>query len=45
MHHIESIGSGTLLQQLQALQKLRGDRFTPDPGWDSLFNAAEEETA
>ncbi len=45
MHHIESIGSGTLLQQLQALQKLRGDRFTPDPGWDSLFNAAEEKTA
>jgi len=44
MHHIASLGSDTLLQQLQGLQKLRGDRFTPDTGWDSLFKAAEDKS-
>jgi 3-hydroxyacyl-CoA dehydrogenase/enoyl-CoA hydratase/3-hydroxybutyryl-CoA epimerase len=38
VHHLEAQGSDKLLQQLQALQKLRGDRFTPDPGWETLFN-------
>jgi len=38
VHHIEAQGSDKLLQQLHSLQKLRGDRFTPDPGWETLFN-------
>ena len=42
MHHIEAIGRDALLQQLQSLQKLRGDRFTADAGWVSLFNSSEE---
>ena len=40
MHHIEAIGSDTLLQQLQGLHKLRGDRFAADAGWDSLFKSS-----
>lgn len=42
MHHIEAIGSDTLLQQLRDLQKLRGDRFAADAGWDSLFTSTGE---
>jgi len=38
VHHLEAQGSDKLLQQLHSLQKLRGDRFTPDPGWETLFN-------
>jgi len=37
VHHLESQGSDKLLQQLHSLQKLRGDRFRPDPGWETLF--------
>jgi len=37
VHHIEAQGRDKLLQQLHGLQKLRGERFTPDPGWESLF--------
>ena len=42
MHHIEAIGSDTLLRQLRDLQKLRGDRFIADAGWDSLFTSSGE---
>jgi 3-hydroxyacyl-CoA dehydrogenase/enoyl-CoA hydratase/3-hydroxybutyryl-CoA epimerase len=45
IHHIEAIGSDTLLQQLQGLHKLRGDRFAPDAGWDSLFKSSGGDTA
>jgi len=38
VHHIEAQGSDKLLQQLHSLQKLRGDRFRPDPGWETMFN-------
>jgi 3-hydroxyacyl-CoA dehydrogenase/enoyl-CoA hydratase/3-hydroxybutyryl-CoA epimerase len=38
VHHIEAQGNDKLLQQLHSLQKLRGDRFRPDPGWETLFN-------
>ncbi len=38
VHHLEAQGSTKLLQQLQSLQKLRGDRFRPDPGWETMFN-------
>jgi 3-hydroxyacyl-CoA dehydrogenase/enoyl-CoA hydratase/3-hydroxybutyryl-CoA epimerase len=37
VHHLEAQGSDKLLQQLQSLQKLRGDRFRPDPGWETMF--------
>ncbi len=38
VHHLEAQGSDKLLQQLHSLQKLRGDRFRPDPGWETMFN-------
>jgi len=42
VHHLEAQGSDKLLQQLHSLQKLRGDRFTPDQGWETLFNNQRE---
>jgi len=38
IHHIEAQGRDRLLQQLHGLQRLRGERFRPDPGWETLFN-------
>jgi 3-hydroxyacyl-CoA dehydrogenase/enoyl-CoA hydratase/3-hydroxybutyryl-CoA epimerase len=38
VHHLEAQGGDKLLQQLHSLQKLRGDRFRPDPGWETLIN-------
>jgi len=38
VHHIEAQGSDKLLQQLHSLQKLRGDRFRPDSGWETMLN-------
>ena len=37
MHYIESIGATTLRKELETLEHLRGKRFHPDPGWESLF--------
>jgi len=39
MHHIESIGAETLRKELETLEHLRGKRFAPDPGWESLFTS------
>ncbi len=36
IHHIEMIGIDVQLKKLDELQKLRGKRFTPDPGWNEL---------
>jgi 3-hydroxyacyl-CoA dehydrogenase/enoyl-CoA hydratase/3-hydroxybutyryl-CoA epimerase len=36
MHHIDAVGAATIYQQLQSLEKLRGERFKPDAGWSSL---------
>jgi 3-hydroxyacyl-CoA dehydrogenase/enoyl-CoA hydratase/3-hydroxybutyryl-CoA epimerase len=36
VHHIEAIGPDVLLKKLDELQKLRGKRFAPDPGWSEL---------
>jgi 3-hydroxyacyl-CoA dehydrogenase/enoyl-CoA hydratase/3-hydroxybutyryl-CoA epimerase len=36
IHHIEMIGLDVQLKKLDELQKLRGKRFTPDPGWNEL---------
>jgi 3-hydroxyacyl-CoA dehydrogenase/enoyl-CoA hydratase/3-hydroxybutyryl-CoA epimerase len=38
MHHIQSTGAGALQARLQQCTSRYGERFTPDPGWDSLFN-------
>jgi 3-hydroxyacyl-CoA dehydrogenase/enoyl-CoA hydratase/3-hydroxybutyryl-CoA epimerase len=45
VHHLQAQGSDRLLQQLHSLQKLRGERFRPDPGWETLFNNQEESSA
>ena len=45
VHHLEAQGSDKLLQQLRSLQKLRGDRFRPDPGWEILFKNQGEPSA
>ena len=42
MHHIESTGPDRLRKELQTLEQLRGKRFAPDPGWESLFNSEGE---
>ena len=38
LHHVEAIGAPVMRGQLQQLEQLRGKRFAPDPGWESLFN-------
>jgi 3-hydroxyacyl-CoA dehydrogenase/enoyl-CoA hydratase/3-hydroxybutyryl-CoA epimerase len=37
VNHIDAVGKDVLLKQLGELQKLRGERFAPDPGWEQLF--------
>ena len=41
MHHINSIGAEPLRKELETLVHLRGKRFAPDPGWESLFTSEE----
>jgi 3-hydroxyacyl-CoA dehydrogenase/enoyl-CoA hydratase/3-hydroxybutyryl-CoA epimerase len=36
MHYLEAIGAPVMRGQLQQLEQLRGKRFRPDPGWESL---------
>jgi 3-hydroxyacyl-CoA dehydrogenase/enoyl-CoA hydratase/3-hydroxybutyryl-CoA epimerase len=45
MHHLDAVGAKALLQQLESLKALRGDRFKPDPGWETLINSSGRETA
>jgi 3-hydroxyacyl-CoA dehydrogenase/enoyl-CoA hydratase/3-hydroxybutyryl-CoA epimerase len=45
MHHLDAVGAATLKQQLETLKSLRGERFTPDPGWEAMINPAGGETA
>jgi 3-hydroxyacyl-CoA dehydrogenase/enoyl-CoA hydratase/3-hydroxybutyryl-CoA epimerase len=45
MHYLDAIGAKALYKQLETLKSLRGDRFTPDPGWEVLINSVGEETA
>ena len=40
MHYLEAIGAPVMRGQLQQLEQLRGKRFTPDPGWETLINAS-----
>jgi 3-hydroxyacyl-CoA dehydrogenase/enoyl-CoA hydratase/3-hydroxybutyryl-CoA epimerase len=39
MHHIEATGPDALQERLKQFTRRYGERFTPDPGWDSLFNS------
>ena len=41
MHHIDAVGSNLIYKQLQGLQTLRGERFTPDPGWQLMTQSSE----
>jgi 3-hydroxyacyl-CoA dehydrogenase/enoyl-CoA hydratase/3-hydroxybutyryl-CoA epimerase len=41
MHHVDAVGAEKIYQQLQGLEKLRGDRFKPDPGWQLLTQSSE----
>jgi 3-hydroxyacyl-CoA dehydrogenase/enoyl-CoA hydratase/3-hydroxybutyryl-CoA epimerase len=43
MHHIQSRGADALQARLQQCTSRYGERFTPDPGWDSLFNSYKED--
>lgn len=38
-HYIDAAGAARLLAQLNELKQLRGERFTPDAGWDTLFTS------
>jgi hypothetical protein len=45
MHYLDAIGATALQQQLKTLRALRGDRFKPDQGWETLINSSGGETA
>jgi 3-hydroxyacyl-CoA dehydrogenase/enoyl-CoA hydratase/3-hydroxybutyryl-CoA epimerase len=45
MHYINAVGATTIYRQLQSLQKLRGERFAPDSGWESLTQSTGDQTA
>jgi 3-hydroxyacyl-CoA dehydrogenase/enoyl-CoA hydratase/3-hydroxybutyryl-CoA epimerase len=40
MHHIDAVGAAAINQQLQSLKSLRGERFTPDNGWNTLMQSS-----
>ena len=37
MHYVDAIGAAVMRGQLQQLEQLRGKRFTPDAGWETVF--------
>jgi 3-hydroxyacyl-CoA dehydrogenase/enoyl-CoA hydratase/3-hydroxybutyryl-CoA epimerase len=37
MNHVDAVGAGELLRLLENEKHLRGERFTPDPGWETLL--------
>ncbi|MEN8106826.1 MAG: 3-hydroxyacyl-CoA dehydrogenase NAD-binding domain-containing protein [Pseudomonadota bacterium] len=39
MQHIDAIGADRLVKEMDNEKHLRGDRFAPDPGWDSLLTS------
>jgi 3-hydroxyacyl-CoA dehydrogenase/enoyl-CoA hydratase/3-hydroxybutyryl-CoA epimerase len=41
MHYIDAVGTAVIYKQLQSLEKLRGERFKPDPGWQLLTQSSE----
>jgi 3-hydroxyacyl-CoA dehydrogenase/enoyl-CoA hydratase/3-hydroxybutyryl-CoA epimerase len=38
MNYIDAVGTEKLLKEFNHIAHLRGPRFTPDPGWQSLFD-------
>ncbi|MBT8116335.1 MAG: enoyl-CoA hydratase/isomerase family protein [Gammaproteobacteria bacterium] len=36
MNHLDAVGVDVLVKQLAGLEKLRGERFAADPGWQQL---------
>ena len=36
LNHLDAVGKDVLLKQLANLEKLRGERFAADPGWQQL---------
>ncbi|MGB5259291.1 MAG: 3-hydroxyacyl-CoA dehydrogenase NAD-binding domain-containing protein [Gammaproteobacteria bacterium] len=36
LHHLDAVGADRLMKQLTELEKLRGERFAADPGWQQL---------
>jgi 3-hydroxyacyl-CoA dehydrogenase/enoyl-CoA hydratase/3-hydroxybutyryl-CoA epimerase len=40
MHYLEAIGAPAMRGLLQQLEQLRGKRFRPDPGWETLIKAS-----
>jgi 3-hydroxyacyl-CoA dehydrogenase/enoyl-CoA hydratase/3-hydroxybutyryl-CoA epimerase len=45
LHYIDAVGAEAVVRQLQSLKALRGERFTPDPGWNSLIQSEGGTTA
>ncbi|MDH3934815.1 MAG: 3-hydroxyacyl-CoA dehydrogenase family protein, partial [Gammaproteobacteria bacterium] len=45
MHYLDAVGAKAMYKQLETLKSLRGDRFTPDPGWEALTHSSGGETA
>jgi 3-hydroxyacyl-CoA dehydrogenase/enoyl-CoA hydratase/3-hydroxybutyryl-CoA epimerase len=37
MNHVDAVGAAELLKLLENEKHLRGERFTPDPGWETLL--------
>ena len=44
MNHVDAIGARELLELLEQEKQLRGERFTPDQGWESLIKSTKGNT-
>ena len=44
MNHVDAIGARELLELLEKEKQLRGERFTPDQGWESLIKSTKGNT-
>ncbi len=44
MNHVDAIGAQELLELLEQEKQLRGERFTPDQGWESLIKSTKGNT-
>jgi hypothetical protein len=41
MNYIDAVGAGTLLKSLENEKQLRGKRFSPDQGWQTMIEQPE----
>ena len=44
MNHVDAVGAQELLKLLENEKQLRGERFTPDQGWQTMIRSTEENT-